>query len=499
MKLVPGTIQTARARTSLAAWAKTVFPDFETPAHVRKIIAALEDVNSGKTRRLLVNVPPGHGKSWLTSILFPTWYLGRHPDREVILTSYNAALATDFSRKARDAFTLHGERVFGQKVSQDTHSVEAWGLAGRRGMLYATGVGGPITGRRGSLILIDDPVKGDEDAGSETERTKLRNWYASTLRTRLTSKPAGAIVLIMTRWAVDDLAGHLLEEEREGGEAWTKLILPFEDEETGEPLWPERWTREKVQAEKKAVGTRVYSSLYQQRPTPPGGAILKREWFKTYRERPKCSRVVAVVDCAFKGTNGSDPVAVHVWGRLGDSAYLLDRVHGRFDFVGTQAAVRDVQRKWPEAKIWIEMKANGSAVFETLRKQGVRGLEALEGPLVQSGEEGRVHGVSSYFEAGRVFFPDPMIAPWVREVFDSLAAFPYGAHDEDPDCAAYALLKLMPGAVSYYTGALLKSPRQIREEAGLGDEYGGTANGQVVSWGRDYSDDADAFTSRRRC
>ncbi|MGO9831648.1 MAG: phage terminase large subunit [Myxococcaceae bacterium] len=489
-------IEAAMARRSLGAWARRVLPrGYETPSHVLRIISLLERMERGELHRAIVCLPPRHGKSLLCSIAFPSWYFGRHPDREVFVTSYSQPIAGGFSRRAREAIIQHGEVVFGLKLSQESHSVESWALEGQSGAFHSAGAGGSMTGKGASLLVIDDPYAGPEQADSEIEREKIREWFSSVAMTRLSLKPRGACLLVQTRWRPDDLAGFLIEQEKVGGEHWELLSLPMVEDRApytihdGPILWPEMVSREDVERIRIGKTAREWEALYQQRPTPPGGSIFHRKDFKTYRTAPKCARMVAVVDSSFKSGAGADPVCLHLWGRFGNDAYLLDRVSERMDFPETVKAVQDFHRKWPTAKILVELKANGQAILDTLKKQGVP-IVAMPVPRVQTGKEGRAHSVAFYVEAGRVYFPDPMVAPWVRDVFDELARFPHAPHDDDVDCMCYGLLEILPGAVSYWDG--IPSPRQLREfsaQQGRGDGWTYP----------DHSGDRDAFNSGRRC
>lgn len=247
------------------------------------IIKKLEQIESGEIKRLMIFVPPRHGKSEIASIQFPAWYLGRNPNRSIITSSYSIDLAWEFGRRSRN---LIGSDVYGLifpsvSLAADSKSAGRWNV-GKRGSYVATGVGGAITGRGANVFLIDDPVKNREEADSEVMREKVWNWYTSTARTRLT--PNGAIVLIMTRWHDDDLAGRILASE--GGQDWTVINLPAiaeEDEEfrkLGEPLWADMYTMESLMETKRDIGSYDWSALYQQNPVDVESQVFKEEWFR---------------------------------------------------------------------------------------------------------------------------------------------------------------------------------------------------------------------------
>ncbi len=199
--------------------------------HLELLNRSLMDVASGVIKRLMICMPPRHGKSEFTSKYFPAWYLGTFPDRRIILTSYEAEFAKEWGRKVRDILQEHGQSYFGVSVRPDTSAANRWNLTGRAGGMVTSGVGGPITGKGADLLIIDDPVKNAEEADSETYRNRAWEWYTSTAYTRL--EPGGALILIQTRWHEDDLAGRILEAMEGGGEQWHVLSLPALSE-TGE-------------------------------------------------------------------------------------------------------------------------------------------------------------------------------------------------------------------------------------------------------------------------
>ena len=391
----------------------------------------------------MVFMPPRHGKSQVVSKKFPAWYLGRNPNNEIIITSYAADLAYDFSRMARNTLRDWGH-LWDVQLAADSSAVGRWGINEHAGALMAAGVGGPITGRGAHVAIIDDPLKNWEDALSETIRQKVWDWYLTTLRTRLA--PGGAIVLVMTRWHEDDLAGRLLAEASIGGEKWEVISLAAEAEKDdplgrkpGEWLWPERYPPTEYEDTKTALGTQKWVALYQQRPSPPEGSIIKRQWWQYYREPPaKFDEIIQSWDCAFKDLSTSDFVVGQVWGRVGAEYYLLDQTRDRMDFPATLQAVRQLTSKWPRARAkLIEDKANGTAVIQVLKKE-IPGIIAVE---PQGGKEARASAVSPSIEAGNAYLPQN--APWVKDFVDECAAFPNGAHDDQVDAMSQALMRFL--------------------------------------------------------
>lgn len=412
------------------------------------------DVEEGRCKRLIVAMPPRHGKSETTSVKFPSHYLGRHPDRRVILSSHTSTLALRFSMRARNDFAQYAPEVWGIGVDRDAAAMYRWDVENpdRRsgeppGGLLASGIGGPITGHGAHLAIIDDPFKGAEDANSVVQRDSVWDWYRFVLRTRL--MPDAAIVLVCTRWHEDDLAGRLLQASRDDPEAdqWEVLSLPAIAEtdndplgrQIGEALWPEMYDEAALAATKASVGSYVWAALYQQRPSPMEGGLLRREWWRYYRKAPSdLTDYMISWDMTFKDSKTSNYVVGQVWGRRAADKYLLDQVRGRMDFPTTVQAVRNLCAKWPQAHtVLVEDKANGPAVISTL-KSSISGLIAVN---PEGGKEARAAAVSPSIEAGNVYIPDPSIAAWVGDFVEECAAFPNGAHDDQVDTMTQALLR----------------------------------------------------------
>ncbi len=435
-------LQRLRALTTppFDEWLKTVSPQWQWDwPHLVYIRGQLERVTSGEIDRLMIFVPPRHGKSEMVTIRYPVWRLEREPGLRVIVGAYNQVLANKFSRKSRRI----AEARF--PLSPERQAVEDWETPDGGG-LRAVGVGSGITGQGGHLIVIDDPVKSRDEAESETYRERVWEWYKDDLYTRL--EPGGAIVLIQTRWHEDDLAGRILASE--DGSSWTVVSLPAEAEEgdplgraAGEALCPERYDLDALARIKIVLGSYSYEALYQQRPSPPQGGMLKRSWWRFYRALPDhFEEAIQSWDMAFKDTAVSNYVVGQVWGRRGAEKYLLDQVRDRMDFPATVQAVKTLSAKWPKARAkLVEDKANGPAVIATLRRE-LSGLIAVE---PEGGKVARVAAVSPEIEAGNIYLPDPSIAPWIHDFIEECAAFPNGANDDQVDAMSQALVRLSLG------------------------------------------------------
>lgn len=352
----------------------------------------------------MVNVPPRHGKSAIVSERFPVWTMGHHPDWQFLAASYAASLSEKFSRKAR---ALVREPITqtafpGLKLNPEKQGVEEWETT-TGGVYKAMGVGGPATGSGANVLLIDDPVKGYEQAYSQVYRDKVFEWYRSDAETRL--MPESGVLIVMTRWHEDDLAGRLLKEEPED---WRQVSFPAiaeQDEEhrkEGEALHPDRYplaTLERI----KAKSSWVWAGLYQQRPAPDEGGILKRAYWRYYETRPeRFDLIVLSWDMTFKDTAGSDYVVGQVWGKVGPDAYLLDQIRARMDFPTTVNAFKAQVLQYPNAGAkYVEDKANGPAVISMLKNQ-IPGLIAVE---PEGGKEARAASVTWILEGGNVYLP----------------------------------------------------------------------------------------------
>ena len=426
----------------------------------------LQAVAERKSPRLMITVPPRHGKSTIASRCFPAYALGRYPDMQMIGTSYSAELASAMNRDVqRIVDSDEYRRIFPETTIAGVHAVKAgsWArnadyyeVVGRHGCYRSAGVGGGLTGFGTSCAIIDDPVKNRAEADSLTVRNAVWNWYTSTLYTRLA--PGGGVIVILTKWHEDDLAGRLLEAQAKGeGDEWRVINFPAiaeQDEEhrkKGEALHPERYPLEALERIKAAIGTRDWEALYQQHPVPDGGAIFKDEWLqRTWLPKDLPARFDAVImswDLSFKGNDASDFVVGQLVGRHGADYYILDQLRGRWSFTETVGQVKELAERargrFPRVapRILIEDKANGPAVIDALKHE-VSGIVPVE---PDGSKEARAHAVTALFEAGNVLLPDRSLAPWVDEYRLELTRFPSGAHDDQVDATTQALRYLSAG------------------------------------------------------
>lgn len=453
----------AFARASLLAFATAIIPGFEIAPHHALLAQKLEAVERGEIKRLIISMPPRHGKSWLVSRAFPSWYLGRNPNRYIIACSHTQELATDFGREVRNDMADPRFRAFfpASGVRQDSSSAARFHTP-KGGVYFGVGVGGPITGRGAHLLLIDDPIKNREEADSPVVREKLKAWFRSTAYTRLMK--AGAVVIVQTRWHEDDLAGFVQKDlEHEG---WEVLNLPAIAEvtkdkagniipdplgrEVGEALWPgpvnpdseHYFDLETLRRIELAVGPREWNSLYQGRPAPEEGGTFKRAWMtQFYAETPfekmkQCEMVVMSWDFTFKDKQTSDFVVGQVWGVRAANRFLLDQVRRRMDFNASLDAIMAMRAKWPVATaILIEDKANGPAIINTLHEH-VPGIVPID---PHGSKLARAAAVTPLWRAGNVWLPEKHNAPWIEDFVEEHASFPNAPNDDQVDAETQAL------------------------------------------------------------
>lgn len=403
----------------------------------------------GWQRRLMVTMPPRHGKSEMCSHWFPVWDLALDPTDKIILCSYEAEFAAKWGRSCRRSMMEHYP-IMGAKIVEDSRAAHRWETTYGGGMTTA-GVGGPITGKGGNILILDDPIKNAEEAASQVIRDNLWDWWQSTFLTR--AEKDAVIVLIMTRWHEDDIAGRLLASPE--AKFWRVLNLPAiaEDNDAlgrppGEPLWPKRFDALELENKKAEVGSRVFTSLYQQRPSPPEGAGIHRGWWRWYDDHPpleEFDQIIQSWDPTFKAVDTADFVAGGVIGRKGDDFYLLDAVHQRLNGPDTIKAIGQVDQQWPKAK-WVLMEdtASGSMICDMLERE--RGHIVRVKP--KGSKEVRLHwgvnSVAAVIERGKVWLPRGR--SWATKLVDEAAQFPHGAHDDLIDMLVQGITHLMPKA-----------------------------------------------------
>ena len=443
------------ARRCLLDFTLQTFPKYEVSWHHRLICETLDKFAKKEIRRLIVTMPPRHGKSELVSRRLPALILGQNPDARIIATSYTSTLASRMNRDVQRILddskykqVFPGTALFDSNVrtiSKGTYlrNSDIFEIVNHSGYYQSAGVGGAITGMGCDFGIIDDPIKNRAEAESITYREAVWDWYVSTFYTRL--EKDGSVLITVTRWHEDDLVGRLLEAQNNDPDAdrWHVINLPAiaeratagDPRQPGDALWPGKYSEADLRSIKATLGSYEWTGLYQQQPSSPEGMLLRREWWQYYRQAPeRFDEVIQSWDCTFKDSDGTDYVVGQVWGRKGADKYLLDQTRDRMDMPTTLRAVEQLTAKWPAAGIkLIEDKANGPAVIAMLKNKisGLIPVEPLGGKMV------RVQAVSPDIEAGNVYLPQG--APWVKDFVEECAAFPNGKHDDQVDAMSQAL------------------------------------------------------------
>lgn len=446
-----------RAAESLIDFTQYTFPQYRTANHHKQIAEKLEAVQRGEIDRLMVFMPPRHGKSELATIRFPAWALGIDPTLQIIQASYNSDLSTDFGRKVRNvvADRRYGN-VFRTELAADSKAANRWNTnAG--GAYVAAGVGTAVTGRGANILIIDDPLKDREEAESETIRDKVWNWYTSTAYTRLMK--GGKVVLIQTRWHEDDLAGRLLDAERKGGDKWEKLILPAINER-GEALWPEEFPLESLERIRAAIsmtGVRDWESLYQQNPTPAEGSFFKREWFgRRHVEAPKV-HVYITSDYAVT-EDGGDWTEHAVWGFNGEDLFQLDWWSGQTSADVWIDALLDLIVKWKPLCVFGE----GGVIEKSIRPM-------LKRRMIERKVHARMEWIASVrdkatraraFQARAAMGTVSLLQGSVGDdLLAQLLAFPAGKHDDKVDVCSLMGMVIDEAHPAIVLPAKTKPPR----------------------------------------
>jgi len=427
-----------QARRSLASCIDVLSPDTIPARHHRLLLSRLEAVERGDITRLMIMMPPGSAKSTYASILFPPWFLGRNPKKSIIGASHAGELAERFGRRVRNLVgSSEFRRVFGFGLSGDNAAAGRWETA-RGGEYYAVGVDASVTGRRADLGIIDDPVKGRAEADSAAIRQRVWDWYKADFWPRL--KPGGRIVLILTRWHEDDLAGRLLAEQATGGEQWDILSLPAEagiDDPLGrfpgEPLWPEWFTPAMFAEAKRDV--RNWSALYQQEPVPDTGYYFRQEWLRWYDDVPdiRTLRTYGASDYAVTAEGGDYTVHGVVGVDPDDNIFILDWWREQTDSEDWIEAFLDMMARWKTIQ-WAEeqgqiLKSLGPFI---LKRQLERKVYGYRRPFISATDKPtRARSFQARMSMGKVYFPRN--ASWTADLVSELLRFPAGKNDDQVD------------------------------------------------------------------
>ena len=399
------------------------------------------EVAAGRCRRLMVFMPPRHGKSVFISQYFPAWFLGSFPDKHVLLCSYEATFAANWGRKAREAFLEASDAgLFRLKLKPEKQAASEWEIARHGGGMITAGVGGAITGRGGDVLILDDPVKNAEEAQSLTYRERSWDWYLSTFLTR--AEPGASIVIIQTRWHHDDISGRILAGAQGNGERWEVISFPALAEEAdplgralGEALWPARYPAPKLEAIKHQIGSYWWAALYQQRPSPREGGMFKRHWFEVVDALPANPQAwVRFWDKAATQGGGDWTVGVKMC-RASGTYYVADVVRVQESSGAVKALIVNTAKR--DGRILVAMEQEPGSSGKDVIAEYTKALAgyAFRGVPSTGSKEVRADPLASQAEGGNLKL---LRGPWNQAFIEELCAFPTGENDDQVDAASGA-------------------------------------------------------------
>ena len=452
-------VRERRARLSAAnhnmlGFAQAVYPGFKIGPHHKKLAKIFTDVIEGRKKRVIINIAPRMGKSEFSSYLFPAYFLGKYPQKKIIMGTHTAGLSEDFGRRIRNLIDSDEyKEVFPTTlVADDQKAAGKWSTSAG-GQYYAAGVGGALAGRGADLFVIDDPhSEQDVKTNSRLAFDTAWSWFQTGPLQRL--MPGGAIIIIMTRWSLLDLTGRLIDYQIKNPEAipWEIVELPAilnEDTEDEKSLWPEQWSLESLKSTKASLDPRYWNAQYMQQPTSESSAIVSRKQWRIWEndDPPPCDFIIQSWDTAFETKNNSDYSACTTWGVFyneeegnAPQVILLDAFKDRMTFPELKDVALKHYREWEPDSFVVEKKAAGAPLIQELRQMGIAVQEFT--PSRGNDKMVRLNAVADLFSSGKIWAPDTR---WAREVIEEMAAFPVGEHDDYVDTTTQALLRYRQG------------------------------------------------------
>ena len=438
-----------RGKVSFLDFVKHVYPGYMVGQHHLKLAQIFEDIANGKKKRVIVNIAPRHGKSELISYLAPAWFLGKYPQKKIIMASHTADLAVNFGRRVRNLVGSDDyKEIFPQvELQADSKSASRWGT-NFNGEYFAIGVGGALAGRGADLFIIDDPhSEQDAKTGRPDVFLPAWEWFQSGPLQRL--MPGGAIVIVMTRWSKLDLTGQIEKQLEANDEVdkWEVIQFPAIKDD-GESLWPEFWPVEELLAKKAALDIRYWNAQYMQNPVSEEGALIKREWWNIWDKDtpPDCEFIIMSLDAAQEANNRADYNALTTWGVFFNeevnnyNIILLNAIKKRLEFPELKKLVLEEYSAWQPDAFMVEKKSNGAALYQELRRMGIPVGEFTPG----KGQDkiARVNAISDLFSGGVVWAPSHR---WAKDVSEECNDFPSGLNDDLVDSTTLALLRFRQG------------------------------------------------------
>jgi predicted phage terminase large subunit-like protein len=448
LKQYQAQITQLKSRESFLDFIQHVYPGYMVGPHHRKLARIFEEIASGKKKRVIVNIAPRHGKSEMISYLAPAWFLGKFPQKKIIMASHTADLAVNFGRRVRNLVgsDLYSE-VFPQvELQADSKSASRWGT-NFNGEYFAIGVGGALAGRGADLFIIDDPHSEQEaKQGRPDVFIPAWEWFQSGPIQRL--MPGGAIIVVMTRWSKLDLTGQIIDHMTRNDDADEWEVVEFPAILNDKPLWPDFWPMEELMAKRAGMDPRYWQAQYMQQPTAEEGALIKREWWQIWEkdDPPQCDFIIMALDAAQETSNRADYNALTTWGIFfneetnNHNIILLNAIKKRMEFPELKRMVLEEYKEWEPDAFIVEKKSNGAALYQEMRRMGVPLGEFTPG----KGQDkiSRVNAVADLFSAGIVWAPDRR---WAREVMEECNDFPAGRNDDLVDSTTLALMRFRQG------------------------------------------------------
>ena len=420
------------ARQNLIAFTEYTYPRYISTTLHGKVAEALERIEQGTIDRLMLLLPPRHGKSELASRRFCPWYLGKHSHKSIIAASATATLAGGFGRDVRNIIkTPEYQSLFETRLSEDSKAKGLWHTEDG-GQYYAVGVGGDVMGRGGDVFLIDDPFSNMADAQSELQRDNVWEWYTGTVYNRL--EPGGAVILINHRMHEDDLSGRILAQQAAGGDTFEVIEFPAISADN-EALCPERYTLEQLERIKANTLPRFWNALYQQAPAPDEGDYFKSDWLKPYTQQPDRDtlRIYGGSDYAVTADGGDYTVHIVIGVDPANRMYLLDLWRGQTDSADWIESFCDMVAAWKPIG-WAEERGqirSGVGPFLTRRMRERRTHVHREDFPTRGDKSIRAQSMRGRMALEGLYVPQN--ASWYPDFERELLSFPMGKHDDQVD------------------------------------------------------------------
>ena len=461
------------AYKDLIEFCKQMQSDYKVGKHHRILADLLMEIECGKNYeeqteevlatgkdRICVNMPPRHGKSQLISIYFPAWFLGRNPDKKVLMVSHTTDLAVDFGRKVRNLIaTPEYQAIFPTvKLASDSKSAGRWNTS-VGGEYFACGVGSALAGRGAHLLLVDDPHN-EQDIinGNLDVFDKAYEWFTFGARTRL--MPGGRIAIVQTRWHLDDLTGRVVRDMSQNELADKYEVVEFpailetkdglaSEKIIEKPLWPAFFDLDALYRTKASMPVFQWNAQYQQKPTAEEAALVKREWWMTWENEapPQCEYIIMTLDAAAEKNNRADYTALTTWGVFFHEEenchciILLNSIKRRLEFPELKELAWEEYEEWNPDAFIVEKKSSVTPLYQEMRRGGLMVQEYT--PHRGSGDKtARLNSVADIVRSGLVWVPQTR---WAEELVEEVAGFPFMSNDDLVDTTIMALMRFRQG------------------------------------------------------